>query len=102
LFRSLEKQDPQKGFLRFRSKAYHERHLPPILRSEHRDVWAWKDTTGQRFRKLQTHIQDKEFLEKAHALYNEKIHPLSSIDTLLKFDTAPLIAGVEQLSKGNP
>ncbi|MEC7985554.1 MAG: hypothetical protein VX278_10360, partial [Myxococcota bacterium] len=50
-YRVLEKQDPKKGFLRFRSKAYHERHLPPILRSEHRDVRAWKDTTGQRFRK---------------------------------------------------
>ena len=39
-------------------------HLPLIMRSEHRDLWAWKDSTGKRFRQFQMHVQDEDFLEQ--------------------------------------
>ncbi len=101
---ALEKHEPANGFLRFRFQEntfYDQRYLPPIMRSEYRDVWAWKDTTGQRFRRLQTHVQDKDFVEKSNALYHAELHPLSSLDRVLYFDINVLIEGIDMLQKSN-
>ena len=64
-------------------------HLPLIMRSRYRDLWAWKDSTGKRFRQFQMHVQDEDFLEQLHSINREEFHPLSSFDKVLLFSMVP-------------
>lgn len=96
--RILKLKNPKKGFLRLRSGAFSERDLPLVMRSEDRDVRAWQDSTGRRFRTLQTYIESKDFPSRICAMYNEPIHPLFSLDRMLHFNTAPLLDGLALLS----
>ena len=102
---TLEQQDPAKGFLRLRPSGngfQDYSHLPLLMRSEYRDLWAWKDTAGQRFRKFQTHVEDEKFLEHLDSINREEFHPLSSFDKVLHFSTVPLSEGMDMISDGNP
>ena len=105
LHRILDQQDPAKGFLRLRPSGngfQDYSHLPLIMRSEHRDLWAWKDTAEQRFRKFQTHVQDENFLEHLDSINREEFHPLSSFDKVLHFSIVPLGEGMDMIQYSNP
>ncbi len=103
--RILDQLDPANGFLRLRPSGngfQDYSHLPLIMRSEYRDLWAWKDTTGQRFRKLQTHVQDENFLEQLDSINREEFHPISSFDRVVYFNMVPLIDIMDRISDSHP
>ena len=105
IHRTLEQQDPTNGLLRLRPSGngfQNYSHLPLIMRSEYRDLWAWKDTAGQRFRRLQTHTKNEDFLEHLDSINREEFHPLSSFDKVLQVSIFPLIEGVDLIQYSNP
>ena len=105
LHRILEQLNPTKGFLRLRPSGngfQDYSHLPLIMRSEYRDLWAWKDTVGQRFLRLQTAIQDEDFLEQIDLVHREVFHPRSSFDSLLYFNMVSLVNIVDNIQYGKP
>ena len=72
------------------------------MRSEYRDLWAWKDSTGKRFRKIQTHVQDEDFLEHLDSINREEFHPLSSFDKVLYFSIYPLLESMDEVQYSDP
>jgi hypothetical protein len=105
IHRTLEQQDFANGFLRIRPSGngfQDYSHLPLIMRSEYRDLWAWKDSTGKRFRQFQMHVQDEDFLEQLHSINREEFHPLSSFDKVLLFSMVPLIDGMDEIQYSEP